>query len=310
VDRLSDNEKNIEVQSVAVRCLSSLIPRITESRIKEVGDSLAEAFATGKAELRDVYGIGLRTLVLKAPEAYARCVCSALFARLLTLVDAGADAAAATAAGGGAAGAGAGAAKSGNAYAALAGSAAARATGVLGDLRSQAIDVLTEMLRRFGAALTTPELTAALACFRKALGSPAATVRARAGVALAAAAALFDQDQLETLLGSLFAGVRGHAAGAAPGAGGSALDDAQQRVIIVTLGNIAKVRGGRMERSGADLGPSRIGAGTAPGPSRDWAKRPGASEASRERSRERLRRGAWKIAWEFNAAAVNVAPRA
>ena len=89
VGRLSDAETNIDVQGLAVRCLSALIPRITESRIKEVAESLTEGFAAGRPDLRDVYAIGLKTLVMKAPEGFARCVCDALVARMLILIETG-----------------------------------------------------------------------------------------------------------------------------------------------------------------------------------------------------------------------------
>ena len=215
-----------------MRCLSALIPRITESRIKEVAESLAEGFAAGREALRDVYAIGLKTLVMKAPDGFARCVCDALVARMLTLVETGGSVAVAGSAG---AGAGAGAAKG----VALTGAAAARATGVMGDVRCQSLDVLADVLKRFGTVLMPTELAAILSSLQKALGSAQAGVRNRAGTTLAAASKLFDESLLDRLLSSLLAGVE--AARGRP-------DDDVSRSLIVTLGYIAHALGPRLAR--------------------------------------------------------------
>ena len=106
IGRLSDAETNIEVQSLAVRCLSVLTPRVSELGIKSLTDSLADAFAGGRADLRDQYAIALKTLVEKAPKAHSRCVADALVARMLALAEGAAPAAKAA---GGGAGGGAGA---------------------------------------------------------------------------------------------------------------------------------------------------------------------------------------------------------
>ena len=54
---------------------------------------------------------------------------------------------------------------------ALTGAAAARAMGVMGDVRCQSLDVLADVLKRFGAVLTPAELAATLTSLQKALSS-------------------------------------------------------------------------------------------------------------------------------------------
>lgn len=66
LDRLQRDTCN-DVQALSVKCLSVLVTRIQETHVIDVATKLSEHILKGKAELRDIYSIGLKTLISDLP---------------------------------------------------------------------------------------------------------------------------------------------------------------------------------------------------------------------------------------------------
>ena len=73
-----DDSSN-DVQSIAVKCLGVLLGKVQEAQVGEICDKLCTLVLEGKDELRDIYSIGLKTLIADVPDAMGPSVC-----RLLT----------------------------------------------------------------------------------------------------------------------------------------------------------------------------------------------------------------------------------
>ena len=78
------HDKSNDVQAVAVKTLSVLLTVTGTEQVLEIADSLADqVLDAAKSELRDVYAIGLRTLVKTCPTAMGDQVAQRLLGRLL-----------------------------------------------------------------------------------------------------------------------------------------------------------------------------------------------------------------------------------
>ncbi|KAI8905790.1 armadillo-type protein [Powellomyces hirtus] len=60
-------DSNGEVQNVAVKCFAPLVKKIHESQLQEVVDQLCRLLVDKREELRDIAGIGLKTVVIEIP---------------------------------------------------------------------------------------------------------------------------------------------------------------------------------------------------------------------------------------------------
>jgi cullin-associated NEDD8-dissociated protein 1 len=76
-----DDSSN-DVQSIAVKCLGILLKKVQEAQVGEICDKLCSLILEGKAELRDIYSIGLKTLIADVPEAMGPSVAKRLTPRL------------------------------------------------------------------------------------------------------------------------------------------------------------------------------------------------------------------------------------
>jgi len=79
--RLDDTSN--DVQSKAIQCLAILLKKVQEAQVFEICDKLCGLILEGNADLRDIYAIGLKTLVADVPEASGRGVAQRLIRRLL-----------------------------------------------------------------------------------------------------------------------------------------------------------------------------------------------------------------------------------
>lgn len=79
--QLDDNSN--DVQTIAVKCLGALLKKVQEAQVGEICDKLCDLILDGKAELRDIYSIGLKTLISDVPDAFGPSVASRLTIRLL-----------------------------------------------------------------------------------------------------------------------------------------------------------------------------------------------------------------------------------
>ncbi len=78
------HDKSNDVQAVAVKTLGVLLTTVPQELVMEIGDSLADqVLDTGKSELRDVYAIGMRTLVKTIPSHMGDRTSERLIGRLL-----------------------------------------------------------------------------------------------------------------------------------------------------------------------------------------------------------------------------------
>jgi cullin-associated NEDD8-dissociated protein 1 len=78
------HDKSNDVQAIAVKTLSVLLTTVQQEQVREIADSLADqVLDANKSELRDVYAIGLRTLIKNIPVAYGNSVAERLVGRLL-----------------------------------------------------------------------------------------------------------------------------------------------------------------------------------------------------------------------------------
>lgn len=77
------DDKSTDVQSIAVKCLGVLLKKVREAQVGEISDKLCSLILDGTDELRDVYSIGLKTLLRDVPRASGEAVAGRLAARLV-----------------------------------------------------------------------------------------------------------------------------------------------------------------------------------------------------------------------------------
>lgn len=77
------DDKNNDVQSVAVKCLAILLKKVQEEQVGDICEKLCILILTeGQAMLRDIYSIGLKTLITDVPEKMGPKVAAKLTTRL------------------------------------------------------------------------------------------------------------------------------------------------------------------------------------------------------------------------------------
>lgn len=78
------HDKSNDVQAIAVKTLGVLLTTVQQEQVIEIANSLADqVLDASKSELRDVYAIGLRTLVKTVPVNMGNLVAQSLVGRLL-----------------------------------------------------------------------------------------------------------------------------------------------------------------------------------------------------------------------------------
>ena len=68
-----DDQSN-DVQSVAVKCLAIILKKVHQTQIGEICDKLCNLILDGKDALRDIYSIGLKTLIADVPDEMGQLV--------------------------------------------------------------------------------------------------------------------------------------------------------------------------------------------------------------------------------------------
>jgi len=79
--RLDDTSN--DVQSKAIQCLGILLGKVQRAQVFEISDKLCTLILEGKDELRDIYSIGLKTLIMDVPDDSGRGLAVRLVKRLL-----------------------------------------------------------------------------------------------------------------------------------------------------------------------------------------------------------------------------------
>jgi cullin-associated NEDD8-dissociated protein 1 len=81
-----DDQSN-DVQSVAVKCLAILLKKVQQEQIGEICKKLCSLILIGKDTLRDIYSIGLKTLIADVPSSMGNLVVQRLSGKLLSGID-------------------------------------------------------------------------------------------------------------------------------------------------------------------------------------------------------------------------------
>ena len=188
------DDKSTDVQSIAVKCLGVLLKKVREAQVGEISDKLCSLILDGTDELRDVYSIGLKTLLRDVPRASGEAVAGRLAARLVGGVRDDAKA----------------------------------------ESRVEALENLTDLLKRFGAAVAKDHGAVLDAALQR-LDDPKNVVRKRAAHCLAALALTCSEPHLEKLTTTLLRRV--DAAGR---------DASKARTPVAAIGTVARGVGQRL----------------------------------------------------------------
>ncbi|NXG62609.1 CAND1 protein, partial [Hemiprocne comata] len=141
-------DKNGEVQNLAVKCLGPLVGKVKEYQVETIVDTLCTNMLSDKEQLRDISSIGLKTVISELPPAAAGSTMTANVCKKIT----------------------------------------AQLTGAIGkqedvSVQLEALDILSDMLSRLGGTLYSFH-SSILSCLLPQLTSPRLAVRKRAIIAL------------------------------------------------------------------------------------------------------------------------------
>ncbi|KAG0346276.1 Cullin-associated NEDD8-dissociated protein 1 [Podila humilis] len=164
-------DKNGEVQNMAVKCLGPLVKKVQEAQLQEIVDKLCAYVSEDKEDLREIASIGLKTVIVQVPvnSAVAANVCRRLVPRLLHHLESGTSS-----------------------Y----------------DAQMDALDILSEVLFRFGGILATTNLQekTATALFTL-LSHSRPALRKRATLAIGNLVAHIPDNIFEDLMKHILAGL-------------------------------------------------------------------------------------------------------
>ncbi|KAF9982553.1 Cullin-associated NEDD8-dissociated protein 1 [Modicella reniformis] len=164
-------DKNGEVQNQAVKCLGSLVKKVQEAQLQQIVDNLCAYISQDKEDLREIASIGLKTVIVQVPvnSVVAVNVCKRLVPRLLSQLE-----------------------SSTSSY----------------DAQMDALDILSELLLRFGNILATTNLQKQTANTLFALlGHSRPALRKRATLAIGHLVAHLPDDIFEDLLKKILNGL-------------------------------------------------------------------------------------------------------
>ncbi|XP_020728204.2 cullin-associated NEDD8-dissociated protein 2 isoform X1 [Odocoileus virginianus] len=175
-------DKNGEVQNLAVKCLGPLVGKVKEYQVETIVDALCANMRSDKEQLRDIAGIGLKTVLSELPTAatgssLASSVCRKITGQLTSAIAQQEDVA----------------------------------------VQLEALDILSDMLSRLGAPLGAFHASL-LHCLLPQLSSPRLAVRKRAVGALGHLAAACSTDLFVELADHLLDRLPGPRAPASPAA--------------------------------------------------------------------------------------------
>ncbi|KAL4175302.1 hypothetical protein KRP22_000270 [Phytophthora ramorum] len=113
------DDKSNDVQSIAVKCLGVLVTKVQVAQVADICAKLCDLILNGKPELRDIYSIGLKTIVADVSQTTGASVATSICTRLFTGLGKDKDAA----------------------------------------VKTETLDILTDLLRRFGYDVATEHAT-------------------------------------------------------------------------------------------------------------------------------------------------------
>lgn len=83
-------DKNGEVQNLAVKCLGPLVNKVKENQVETIVDSLCANMISNTEQLRDISSIGLKTVISELPQtssSLAPNVCQRITGRLSNAIE-------------------------------------------------------------------------------------------------------------------------------------------------------------------------------------------------------------------------------
>ncbi|KAF4039894.1 TATA-binding protein interacting (TIP20) [Phytophthora infestans] len=113
------DDKSNDVQSIAVKCLGILVTKVQVAQVADICAKLCDLILNGKPELRDIYSIGLKTIVADVSQTTGAPIATVICTRLITGLNKDKDAA----------------------------------------VKAETLDILTDLLRRFGYDVATEHAT-------------------------------------------------------------------------------------------------------------------------------------------------------
>jgi len=139
-------DKNGEVQNLAVKCLGPLVSKVKEFQVETIVDTLCSNMLSDKEQLRDISSIGLKTVITELPQSsttLAASICKKITTRLTNAISKQEDV----------------------------------------PVQLEALDILGDLLSRFGGLLVSFHTTIKQALLPQ-LASPRLAVRKRAIIAI------------------------------------------------------------------------------------------------------------------------------
>lgn len=113
------DDKSNDVQSIAVKCLGILVTKVQVAQVADICAKLCDLVLNGKPELRDIYSIGLKTIVADVSQSTGAFIATGIGTRLQTGLRKDRDA----------------------------------------TVKAEILDILTDLLRRFGYDIATEHAT-------------------------------------------------------------------------------------------------------------------------------------------------------
>ncbi|TMW57399.1 hypothetical protein Poli38472_003324 [Pythium oligandrum] len=187
------DDKSNDVQSIAVKCLGILVTKVQEAQVADICTKLSELLLNGKAELRDIYAIGLKTILADVSHKTGTAIATNLCVRLL---------------------------------------GGLRADAVTA-VKSETLDIFTDLLRRFGHAFTT-EHENIMNLLIVQLTDESPLVRKRATACVGSLGVMTSDVLLTRLIDHLINGIK------------STSDSADTRTLIQTVGTLSRSAGHRL----------------------------------------------------------------
>ncbi|KAL3278590.1 hypothetical protein HHI36_016135 [Cryptolaemus montrouzieri] len=83
-------DKNGEVQNLAVKCLGPLVNKVKEVQVESIVETLCSNMISEKEQLRDISSIGLKTVIAELPQApggFSGNICKRITGRLSTAIE-------------------------------------------------------------------------------------------------------------------------------------------------------------------------------------------------------------------------------
>ncbi|KAI9483260.1 MAG: armadillo-type protein [Benjaminiella poitrasii] len=167
------DDKNSEVQNLAVKCLGPLVKQVKEENLFQIIDRLSEFASQQKNdELRGIASVGLKTVVIEVDHDRGHQVCARIVPRLLTTI---------------------------------------QNTGATYEMQMDTLDILAEVLARFGGQISTEQQQQIQSNLLPLLSYNRAAVRKRVTIAIGYLVVHVNDELFNQLFTYLLEGLRANA---------------------------------------------------------------------------------------------------